>query len=138
MAHEGKSLGTLPILRDDPLFLDGGSYDPALDAFNHEAYAQEIFNILQVNQPPLSIGLFGPWGIGKSTIIGILFKLISESKDCALKPIYFNAWKYSGDAFRRQFLIDVAKQTYEGNPNREVVARRLERLNYAEVLRETS
>src|SRR5207302_10857068 len=53
-----------------------------------------------------------------------------------LKPIYFNAWKYSGDSFRRQFLIEVAKQAYEGHPGKETKIRRLEQLNYTEVLRE--
>src|SRR5258708_17543651 len=112
MANQKKFLEKLSILRDDPLFWGSEHFDADLDAFNHEAYAQAIFNILSENPPPLSIGLFGPWGIGKSTIISILFKLITQSKAKQLKPIYFNAWKYSGDAFRRQFLIEVAKEVY--------------------------
>ncbi len=96
-------------------------FDPGLDAFNHEAYARAIFSILSENPPPLSIGLLGPWGIGKSTIIGILLKLILQVKDGNLRSIYFNAWKYSGDAFRRQFLIEVAKQVYQGNSDCDAV-----------------
>ncbi|HEY2822774.1 MAG TPA: P-loop NTPase fold protein, partial [Candidatus Acidoferrum sp.] len=136
MDSQAKFLQKLSILRDDPLFWGSEKFDPGQDAFNHEAYAKAIFDILSENSPPMSIGLFGPWGIGKSTIISILFKLITQSTS-TLKPVYFNAWKYSGDAFRRQFLIEVAKQVYQSHSDRDAVVLRLEQLNYTEVLRET-
>lgn len=124
------------MLKDDPLFRSTETFEPTLDAFNHEAYAKAIFKIVTDTKPPLSIGLFGPWGIGKSTVINILFKLIGHNPSSSLKSIYFNAWKYSGDSFRRQFLIEVARQVYEGHPEKDKKVRRLEQLNYTEVLRE--
>src|SRR5439155_795588 len=136
MSDQKTALEKLPVLRDDPLFWGSESFDPGLDAFNHEAYARAILKILIQNKPPLSIGLFGPWGIGKSTIVSILFKLIAQESGKKLKPIYFNAWKYSGDSFRRQFLIEVAKQVYENLPERDAKIQRLEQLNYTDVLRE--
>lgn len=138
MAEQKEFFNTLSILRDDPLFWGAEAFDPGLDAFNHAAYARAIFKILSGNRTPLSIGLFGPWGIGKSTIISILFKLILESENSNLKAIYFNAWKYSGDSFRRQFLIEVAKQVYQSHPDCDAVVRRLEQLNYTDVLREAN
>ena len=95
-----------------------------------------MLKIVTANQPPLSIGLFGPWGIGKSTIVNILFGLIAHSHSNELKPIYFNAWKYSEDSFRRQFLIETARQVYKEHPDRDAKVRRLEQLNYTDVLRE--
>lgn len=136
MSDETTPLEKLPVLKDDPLFWGDESFDPSQDAFNHEAYAKAIFDILNENEPPLSIGLFGPWGIGKSTVISILFKLIGAAKESKLKPIYFNAWKYSADSFRRQLLIEVAKQVYAGNAELDAKVLRLEQLNYTDVLRE--
>jgi hypothetical protein len=46
--------------------------------------------------------------------------------------VYFNAWKYSGDSFRRQFLIEVASQIYGKNSERVA---RLEQLSYIDVLK---
>jgi KAP family P-loop domain len=129
-------LEKLSVLRDDPLFWGSGGFEPSKDAFNHEAYAQAIYKVISENQPPLSIGLFGPWGIGKSTVVSILFTLIAKSQSTDLKTVYFNAWKYSGDSFRRQFLIEVAKQIYQDRPEKETKVQRLEQLNYTEVLRE--
>lgn len=123
----------LSVLRDDPLFRTD-TFAPGQDAFNHQAYAKAIFKVITETDPPLSIGLFGPWGIGKSTVINILFQLARDT--ATLKPVYFNAWKYSGDSFRRQFLIEVAKQIYDGHPERDQKVQRVEQLNYTEVLRE--
>jgi KAP-like P-loop domain-containing protein len=138
MSDKKPALEKLPVLKDDPLFWGTEDFDPSRDAFNHEAYSKAIFNILAENTPPLSIGLFGPWGIGKSTVISILFKLIAQAKDCRLKPLFFNAWKYSGDSFRRQLLIEVARQVYEGHSELDAKILRLEQLNYTDVFREDS
>ena len=96
------------ILLNEPLFKNE-EYTQNLDAFNHNAYAETLYELLKSNDPPLSIGLFGSWGIGKSTIIHALNrKLKNERSD--IQFIYFNAWKYSGDSFRREFLLSVAEQ----------------------------
>jgi len=129
---ENSPLKSLIVYKDDPLFGDTG-FDAKADAFNHEAFANTLLSLLEKNNPPLSIGLFGAWGIGKSTIINILFDKIKRQCDRSLKPIYFNAWKYSADSFRRQFLIDVATQIY--GVGHELVLR-LEQLNYADVLKQ--
>lgn len=117
MGEDYSKLNQFHVLRDDPLFINGAGFNPSEDAFNHAAYAKALFEILSHNEPPLSIGLFGPWGIGKSTVVGILEGLIKGDNKKRLKQIYFNAWKYSGDSFRRQFLISVAKQVYEAHPD---------------------
>lgn len=121
------------IFPDGPLFGDEQALDRNEDVFNHEAFADTILKLLTHNQPPLSIGLFGSWGIGKSTILNILRKKIAESASSKLKFLYFNAWKYSGDSFRRQFLIEIARQIFGSNKHDEVT--RIQRLNYSEVLR---
>lgn len=103
------------------------------DAFNHNAYASALFRVLHDNKPPLSIGLFGAWGIGKSTVLNLLSKKIRDDAGSTLKYIYFNAWKYSGDSFRRQFLIEIARGVY-GDTHPEV--QRLEELNFNSVIKQ--
>lgn len=127
------ALGTLTVFKDEPLFSED-EFDRTSDAFNHAAFAETILKLIKQNEPPLSIGLFGAWGIGKSTIINILFKKIAQQDSASLKPIYFNAWKYSADSFRRQFLIEVARQIY-GDGHEKVT--RLEQLNYTDVLKQS-
>jgi len=99
------------ILSDEPLFKK--RYQAKKDAFHHEAYANTIYKLLLNNNPPLTIGLFGSWGIGKSTVINILLNKIKEERSHNLIPVYFNAWKYSGDSFRREFLLATVSEIFK-------------------------
>ncbi|MBM3253768.1 MAG: hypothetical protein FJZ16_05920, partial [Candidatus Omnitrophica bacterium] len=73
--------------------------------FNHRVYAHTLVNIIKNNSAPLVIGLLGDWGSGKSTILNIFQNEIKDSHHI----VYFNAWKYAKDSFRRQFLVETAK-----------------------------
>lgn len=107
----------LKLVRDTPISDDEKTqFDNSEDYFNHESYANTIKKLIQDNDVPITIGLFGSWGVGKSSIINILKK---KSKEQPKKPneinqerkfdiIVFNAWKYSGDSFRREFLMQLA------------------------------
>src|SRR3989339_1528467 len=124
----------LRIIRDDPSFSHGG-YKREEDAFDHEAFAQTIFRVFKDNEPPLTIGLFGGWGLGKTSIINLL-----EAK-CAAeggkhKFVMFNAWAYSGDSLRRQLLISLAKRLIADSGKRGIEIERLRKLNYASALEE--
>ena len=97
----------LLIIKDLPLFEKG--YDEKLDSFHHKAYSENLIKLVESNEPPLSIGLFGPWGTGKSTILNIVNDKV-EHKGFVF--VYFNAWKYAGDSFRRQFLLNAVEKLF--------------------------
>jgi len=97
----------LKIIKDLPLFEYG--YDKKEDSFNHKVYADSIIKIIKSNKAPLSIGLFGPWGSGKSSILNTIKKEIENENYIY---IYFNAWKYGGDSFRRQFLLNTIDKLF--------------------------
>ena len=123
----------LNILRDDPAFLDNSNTDD--DVFNHKSVANVIFKVIQDNIAPLTLGLFGGWGIGKSSIINILKNKCSIEKD-KYPFVYFNAWAFSDDSFRRQFLLGLAKDLIEDESKKAEEIDRLQKLNYAKSLEE--
>ena len=90
-------------VRDDPDSLSA-------DAFGHRDYADALVSVLCGESPPQTVGVFGPWGVGKSTIIGGVQKAL-QRKEVAF--VYFDAWRYEGDSLRRQFLTETAKQLQE-------------------------
>jgi hypothetical protein len=94
---------SLKLVRDIPEFRS--DYDKNRDKFNHRVYAGTLIDILKNNSAPLVIGLLGDWGSGKSTILNIFQNEIKGSYNI----VYFNAWKYAKDSFRRQFLVETAK-----------------------------
>jgi len=117
----------LIVLKDLPLFEEG--YDEKLDSFHHKVYADNIVKLIESNEPPLSIGLFGPWGSGKSSILNSVKKEI-ENKNFVC--VYFNAWKYGGDSFRRQFLLNAIDKIFS-NEEKEDALNDLEKRFHREI-----
>lgn len=88
--------------------------DNSIDLFSHEdllntsAYVDSLYNIVQSTTTedettPLTIGLTGKWGAGKSTIINTLKTRINNDKS-RNKMLVYDAWKFDANAFRRDFL----------------------------------
>jgi hypothetical protein len=57
-----------------------------------------ISNIIVDASLPVTIGLFGTWGSGKTTFLAILAQRLKGKKvwQEQVEVIYFNAWKYAG------------------------------------------
>jgi hypothetical protein len=82
------------------------------DLLNTKAYAKSLADIV-LNSPadqPFTIGLFGEWGSGKSSIIKTLDKDLEKQKSQKIKFIVYDAWKYANDSFRRMFLLKVQQE----------------------------
>lgn len=90
------------ILRDEPLD------QKESDRFGYIDIADIIADIIKKAKPPFTIGLYGKWGSGKTSICKLVEKNINNiSKKSDFKTFYFDTWKYEQDSFRRQFLIEL-------------------------------
>jgi len=84
------------------------------DYLNTAMYA-EVLKKSILNAPEnkgFTIGLFGEWGSGKSSIIKTTEKIITQeekTKGKKVKIITYDAWKYANDSFRRMFLLKMQK-----------------------------
>lgn len=65
---------------------------------------------------PLSLGIFGGWGIGKSSTLNLVEKLLTEQADRYL-VVRFDAWLYQGfDDARAALMSVIAKALAEAAP----------------------
>ncbi|WP_412560903.1 P-loop NTPase fold protein [Winogradskyella sp. MIT101101] len=83
--------------------------------FGHEKIVSTLKDIVLRSPQSFTIGLYGDWGTGKSTIITSLRKELYESE---VPLILFDVWKHEGDALRRTFLNTVVndlKKKYDSN-----------------------
>lgn len=81
------------------------------DLLNTAGYAKNITKIIQ-NAPQgrvFTIGLFGSWGSGKSSIIETVRENLTKNRKSKVKFISYDAWKYVNDSFRRMFLFEVQR-----------------------------
>lgn len=85
------------------------SLSPENDFLKTGVYAKTLKQIID-NSPKnevFTIGLFGNWGAGKSSIIETAKGQFDKQK---VKFITYDAWKYANDSFRRMFLLKVQEE----------------------------
>jgi hypothetical protein len=66
----------------------------AFDLLGYDGFARAIAGRvvrLQPDETPLTIGVFGEWGSGKTSFLKMVDAALAEAR---LRPIWFHAWKY--------------------------------------------
>lgn len=80
------------------------------DRFGHKDLSNELLEIINEQDTPLNIGIFGKWGVGKSSIVSLLEDNIGNSES-SWKFIKTNVWKYENDnSIRRKLMFDIADE----------------------------
>lgn len=69
--------------------------------------AKGIVKIIKENEHASTIGLQGPWGSGKSTIIKQVKNELDNENDYIY--FYFDTWAHEGDLLRKVFLLELIK-----------------------------
>jgi hypothetical protein len=108
------------------------------DAFGHAAYADVLVRVLSRGIQPLTLGLLGPWGVGKSSVLDRAAAVLSARETAGVRDnavVRFDAWRYDGDTLRRQLIREAAHQLGDQGLLRRRkfrVRRRLAQLDYDE------
>lgn len=78
------------------------------DFLKTKLYADNLVRIVKNTggNKVFTVGLFGSWGTGKSSIIETTIKDFDKTK---VKFIKYDAWQYANDSFRRMFLRQIRK-----------------------------
>ena len=69
------------------ILLDNPSKRPVL---GFDAYASALKDIIELSDPQFSVGIFGGWGSGKTT----LMRAVEEKLNDQIISVWFNAWRY--------------------------------------------
>ena len=84
------------------ILLDNPSDHPAL---GFEAYASALKRIIEVSDPQFSVGIFGGWGSGKTTLMRTIEKQLSDQ----IVSVWFNAWRYEKEEHLIIPLLDILR-----------------------------
>jgi HEAT repeat protein len=104
------------------------------DYLNFADYRPVLAQILLEANTPLTVGLFGSWGTGKTTLLKMLQHDVEEKGPGSVRTIWFTAWKYDRfDALWRAFILRVLDQLYPRADSKDPWEKR-ERLNRAAIV----
>jgi len=79
-----------------------------IDMLAYEPYAELLHDIsLTERVNPLTIGLFGNWGSGKSTVLNLIEKKIKQENNPKTVSVFVNAWMFEGYDDAKTALMEV-------------------------------
>lgn len=70
----------------------------------HAPVAEAIAEVIRTNEDIKVIGLLGPWGSGKSTVVKILKEQLNSQEKAFARVFTYDAWLHQSDPPRRSFL----------------------------------
>lgn len=81
------------------------------DELGHSDYAELLLKLVSEQQTPFNIGIFGKWGVGKSSIVNLLKdKLNNDIKRKKITFIEVKVWKYDEKiSLTRKFIVNIAE-----------------------------
>ena len=83
--------------------------ETARDCLGYTSYVKVLANICtHKDLAPLTLGIFGPWGSGKTSLMQMLQNRIAKAGETdapKTKTLWFNAWRYEGREEAQSALI---------------------------------
>lgn len=76
------------------------------DLLGFGKYANLLSDIILNSETPLTIGIHGEWGSGKTSLINLTESILRE-KNQEIKTMKFDAWKYRGESLWRSFILNI-------------------------------
>jgi hypothetical protein len=67
------------------------------DQLGRTAYAHAIAKVVEQCKPPLVVGVYGTWGIGKTSLMKLVEGVLAERGENHVRCLWFNAWQHQFD-----------------------------------------
>ena len=105
--------GTMETSRETRgLWTDQPILDAGHDRLNFSHYADVLTEVVLTADTPITIGIFGPWGSGKTSLMRLIAEQLLTRRTADhrwARVVWFNAWQYERDqgALWRALLLRV-------------------------------
>ena len=117
-------------------------HETEVDYLNCEAISQTVVEILKGDRKrPLTVGIHGDWGAGKSSILKMIEANLSSAENVAV--LWFNGWAFEGfdDAktvLIENTIIELCRQRSTVGKVKEKTKKLLKRVNYLKIAKRSS
>ena len=75
------------------LLTDNVITDFAEDSLEFRALSEALGEIISTSVTPFTLGIYGKWGFGKTSLMRLTREILSENDD--VKTVWINAWSYN-------------------------------------------
>lgn len=73
--------------------------EPARDAPDFIEHAERLSKIIIGSKPQFTVGIFGGWGTGKTTMMQMINDQIKKSYSDTVTTIWFDSWRYEREEY---------------------------------------
>jgi uncharacterized protein YjbI with pentapeptide repeats len=73
--------------------------EPSKDATDFKSYAYELSNFILNSVPRFTVGIYGGWGTGKTTLMQMVKENIDKNYSEKVETIWFDSWRYEGEEY---------------------------------------
>ncbi len=87
------------------------------DSFGHKYLVDTLYKCVKECDGGINIGLFGRWGVGKTSIVKLLIKKL-KNNDKKIQTLLFDAWKYPHSSLPQELLLRLNKEYGIVNQNK--------------------
>jgi formylglycine-generating enzyme required for sulfatase activity len=106
------------------------------DALNFGVFQPALMDIIEHADTPLTVGVFGTWGSGKTSLLRMLEQKIYSKGLPSFQPVWFTAWKYDKqDALWRAFILRVIDALYPKQNGERIPLAKLQDTNQQEAVK---
>src|SRR5947209_6837947 len=80
-----------------------------VDKLNREQYAEAFARLAESCDTPLVIGLYGSWGMGKTSLMKLIERKLNPEKS---RPVWFDPWQHQFDESPALALLHTMVDTF--------------------------
>jgi len=68
--------------------------EPSMDAPDFKSYARQLSRIIFNSTPRFTVGIYGGWGTGKTTLMQMIRNELDKNYYKNVVTIWFDSWRY--------------------------------------------
>ncbi len=94
-----------------------------VDLLDFEAFRDALQEVVETADTPLTVGVFGPWGSGKTSLMRMVRKQVEAGGLARVRTVWFTAWKYDRqEALWRSLILRVLEALHPDVPEEKQTA----------------